>query len=107
MATDFSSFTLDPSSKPIPSINALTGILNVAINTSTYVPVTIPAATYCKSFLMQTRDGSPFLLALSASPTNYATINQPLAMDFAGKPAVVICYVKATVAGTLEVILGD
>lgn len=89
------------------SINSLTSILNVTINTSTYVAVTIPAATYCKSFLMQTRDGSPFLLALSASPTNYATINQPLALDFAGKPGTVIAYVKATVAGTLEVILGD
>lgn len=107
MATDFSSFAIDPSTKPIPAINSLTGILNVAINTSTYVAVTIPAATYCKSFLMQTRDGSPFLLARTATPTDYATINQPLALNFAGKPGTVVGYVKATVAGTLEVILGD
>ena len=97
----------DPQGTKFPSINFFPKILNVAINTSAYIAVTIPDATYCKSFLMQTRDGSPFLFALSASPTDYATINQPLATNFAGKPGAVICYVKATVAGTLEVILGD
>jgi hypothetical protein len=107
MATDFSSFTLDPNSKTIPSVNSITAILNTAINTSTYVAVTVPSATYCKSVVIQTRDGSPFLLSNVAAGTTYATINQPLGLDISGIPSKVLCYVKATVAGTLEVILLD
>lgn len=103
----FQPFPRNEEGEVIFSANSISGVLNIAINTSTYVAVTIPAATYCKSFLMQTRDGSPFLLARTATPTDYATINQPLALNFAGKPGTVVGYVKATVAGTLEVILGD
>jgi hypothetical protein len=107
MATDYNPFALDPNNKVIPSAKSISGILNVAINTSTYVAVTVPAATYCKSVLMQTRDGSPFLVSDVLAGTTYATITQPLGIDIYGIPGKVLCYVKATVAGTLEVILLD
>jgi hypothetical protein len=100
-------FPRDAEGTTVRSANAITGVLNVAINTSTFVPVSVPAATYCKSVLMQTRDGSPFLVSDVAAGTTYATINQPIGIDLYGIPAKVLCYVKATVAGTLEVILLD
>ncbi len=100
-------FVTDGGGKVIHSARGFSKILNIAINTSTYVAVTVPAATYCKSVLMQTRDGSPFLVSDVAAGTTYATMNQPLGIDIYGIPAKVLCYVKATVAGTLEVILLD
>lgn len=103
----FQPFPRNEEGEVIFSANSIAGVLNTVINTSTYVAVTMPAGTYCKSVLLQTRDGSPFLLSNVSDGTTYATINQPLSIDIAGKPGEVLCYVKATVAGTLEVILMD
>lgn len=87
--------------------NTITSILNVTINTSTYAAVTMPTGVFCKALIMQTRDGSPYLIATSSSPTTYMTISSPLAISIVGIPSQVLCYVKATVEGVLEVILLD
>lgn len=100
-------FPRDAEGEIVRSATAISGVLNVAINTSTYVAVTVPASTYCKAIIMQTRDGAPFLVSDVVAGTTYATMTQPLGIDIYGIPAKVLCYVKATVAGTLEVILLD
>lgn len=87
--------------------SSITSILNIDINTSTYVAVTVPTGKYCKSLVMQTRDGSPYLIATSSSPTTYMTMSSPLSISIVGIPSQVLCYVKATVEGVLEVILLD
>jgi len=102
----YSPFKTDDNGTKIPSANSIVGILNIAINSDTFVPVTV-SGVYCKAVMLQTRDGEPFLLSNVVAGTTYATITQPLGLDIVGYPTKVLGYVKATVAGTLEVILLD
>lgn len=104
----FKAYPTDPNRREIRSANSIASILNISITTGTWTAITVPSGIYhCKSSLIQTRDGSPFLLSHLAAGTTYATVNQPLGIDLVGRPGGVLCYVKATVAGTLEVILLD
>jgi len=91
----------------IPHGTQIVDTLEVSITTGGFAAVTMGAAQYCKAIMVSTRDDADWQLSAQSAGTRYATITTPLSMDISGVPSQVLFYAKATVNGTLEVILLD
>ena len=91
----------------IPAGSQIIDTLEVSITTGGFAAVTMGAGQFCKAIMVMSRDNADWQLSAQSGGTRYATITTPMAFDIAGVPTQVLFYAKATVNGTLEVILLD
>lgn len=95
----------DENNKPIQAGTSIPDVFTVAIGTSAFVAVALPAGVDCKSLVLKTRSAETWLLATSASPgENYQTITGPLSLSIVAFAGDIICYAKGTAIGVLEVL---
>lgn len=92
---------------PIPAGTKIVDTLEVSITTGAWAAVSLGATQFCKAIMVMTRDNTDWYLSAQSAGTRYATITTPMALDIAGKASDTLFYAKATVNGTLEVILLD
>jgi len=105
------SYRCDTDGVPIPGGSSFPDILNVAVTSGTWTPITLTTRRRlmgCKSILCKMRAGGSWLLSHLAAGTRYFTVSgAPLSIDIAHEKEEILFYVNPTVTGTFEVILLD
>lgn len=94
----------DNAGNRVQAAEAVDSILNVMLNGSTYVAVTVPTGSACKALVAKSRSGQPWYLATSASPSAYYTCLGSLALNLVAEGGDVLFYVLGSGADTLEVL---
>ena len=106
----FTPFRREVNDLVIPWGSKVSGVLNTALNASTYTAITMPADTYCKYILAQTADYGAWLFSDILAGTTFFSIaaSQVLALNIAGVPGQVLFYAKdGNATPNLQVILID
>lgn len=98
-------YKIDPNSRTIPVGRYIDDVLEVAITTGGWVPVTVPTGIYTKAIYITTRDGANFNLSNEPDGDGYATIPSGFGIGLASDSEEIIFYAKGTSSTTLEVIL--
>jgi hypothetical protein len=79
-------------------------IIEVAVTTGAWVPVTLGASQACNSFLVQARAGNEFKISADAAGTTYFTVKSGLSLDkFSTKGSILFYARMVSVGDTLEV----
>ena len=96
---------MDTNNNAIQAASVVQDVLNVTLNSSTYMPVTLPSTDGCKSISAKSRNGVAWYLATSASPTDYMTVTGTLSLDLVATGGMTLFYAKGSEADVLEVLL--
>lgn len=92
----------------IQAVNAIKGIMNLSIGTSSYVAVTLPQEYACKSVYVKTRLGNSWRIATGSSPSYYMLVDFNLSLAVVSPPGTILFYARAdTVEDTLEIVFMD
>ncbi|MCK9351048.1 MAG: hypothetical protein WCQ69_09880 [Bacteroidales bacterium] len=91
----------------IDAVRELVAVSNTSITTASYTAISVPVGINCKSVLVKTRAGNNWLMATSASPSAYMTMDGAFEVAIAQAPGTVLFYAKAAVNDTLEVAFFD
>lgn len=82
------------------------GIINTAINTSSFTEINIPSNTgRFSKIIVRTRDGSSFYISDTSGGTNYYSMGVSVEIDVKDPVGSPLFYAKGTASTTLEVLL--
>jgi len=97
----------DENGKLIRGGSIIRAPLEVDIDTSGFVAVTLGASLPCKAVIASTRDGSNFLVSDVLAGTTYYTVRGTLELPIAKAGGQILFYAKGTTDTYLEVLVLD